>query len=122
MNLDYSLINKNTYEILADEYESRVDCLLPVTEDAITYFASHLKPSGEVLDVGCAVGVAVSVLNKKGFKVSGIEISPSMAEYAKKRNPDTNIIIGDFLKTNFKKDLTGFWLLLSYTFFLNKKL
>lgn len=105
--MDYSSINKNTYDILADEYEGRVESLLPVTEDAMAYFASYLKPTGKVLDIGCAVGIAMSVLDKKGFRVSGIEISPSMAEYAKKRNPKADIIVGDFLKTDIKEKFDG---------------
>lgn len=105
--MDYSALNKTTYDNLADEYESRVESLMPVTNAAMDYLTSYLKPNGEVLDVGCAVGIAMSVLSKKGFKVSGIEISSQMAEYAKRRNPDADIIVGDFLKTDFKKKFDG---------------
>lgn len=105
--MNYSILNKNTYDILADEYEGRVDSLMPVTNDAMAYFASYLKPSGKVLDIGCAVGIAMSVLRQKGFKVSGIEISPSMAKYAEKRNPNSNVIVGDFLKTDFDETFDG---------------
>lgn len=105
--MDYSLINRDVYEILADEYENKVSSLMPITEESMTYFVSHIKPSGKVLDIGCAVGIAINVLGKKGFDMYGIEISPKMAEYAKKRNPNSNIIIGDFLKTNFKENFDG---------------
>ncbi len=105
--MNYSILNKNIYDILADEYESRVDSLMPVTNDAMDYFASYLKPKGKVLDIGCAVGIAISVLKQKGFEIYGIEISPKMVEYAKKRNPSSKIITGDFLKTNFDKKFDG---------------
>ncbi len=105
--MNYSTLNKNTYDVLADEYENRVESLMPVTNNAMTYFASYLKPSGKVLDIGCGVGIAIKVLGQKGFRVSGIEISSNMAQYAKRRNPDSNIIIGDFLETNFNEKFDG---------------
>lgn len=105
--MDYSNLNKDTYEILADEYEARVQGLLPVTNESMAYFASHLKPRGSVLDIGCAVGIAIKILKGKGFKVSGIEISPKMAEYARRRNPGAKIITGDFLKVDFDEKFDG---------------
>jgi cyclopropane fatty-acyl-phospholipid synthase-like methyltransferase len=89
------------YDELAEEYERRADSLLPVTGSAIDYFSSYIKPGGSVLDVGCGVGIAMNVLSKKGLTVSGIEISPKMAEFAKKRNPGANVITGDLLGTEF---------------------
>ena len=105
--MDYSILNKNAYDTLADEYESRADSLIPVTNDSMSYFIPYLKPSGKVLDIGCAVGIVMSVLRQKGFKVSGIEISPNMAEYARKRNPNSDIIVGDFLKTDLDEEFDG---------------
>jgi len=99
--MDYSSVHKNTYDELAEEYETRVNALTPITEDAMNYFSAHIKPGGSVLDLGCAVGIAINILGKKGFKCTGIEISPKMAEFAKRRNPSANIIIDDFLTTNF---------------------
>jgi cyclopropane fatty-acyl-phospholipid synthase-like methyltransferase len=105
--MNYSILNKDTYDILADEYESRADSLMPVTNEAMSYFSSHVKPFGKILDVGCAVGIAMSVLERRGFQVSGIEISPSMAKYAKKRNPNSRVIVSDFLNTEFNEKFDG---------------
>ncbi|KKR46575.1 MAG: Methyltransferase [Parcubacteria group bacterium GW2011_GWB1_40_14] len=101
--MDYSSINKKTYDNLAQEYEERVESLMPVTKAAMDYFASYIKPKGRVLDIGCAVGIAVSVLTEKGFEVCGIDISESMTGFAKKRNPNSKIITGDFLETEFEE-------------------
>jgi SAM-dependent methyltransferase len=99
--MEYSSIHKETYDELADEYESRVDALIPVTTDAMDYFSSHIRPGGSVLDLGCAVGIAINILTQKGFQCTGIEISPRMATFAGKRNPDCKIITGDFLSERF---------------------
>ncbi len=100
-NMNNPISHKKVYDELAEEYERRSDSLLAVTEDAMNYFSSYIKPKGLVLDIGCGVGIAMSVLAKKGFKIVGIEISPKMAEFAEKRNPGAKVIVGDFLETKF---------------------
>lgn len=97
-------INKNTYDSLAEEYESRVNDLIPITQEAINICSNYLKANARVLDVGCAVGLAVKLFSEKGFKTTGIELSDKMVEYAKKRNSDAIIILGDFLKHDFGKE------------------
>lgn len=99
--MNHSILHKETYDELAEEYERRVDSLLPVTEEAMDYFSSYIAPKGSVLDIGCGVGIAIGVLAKKGFKVAGIEISPKMVEFARKRNLGAEVIVGDFLETEF---------------------
>ncbi|MBU6323098.1 MAG: methyltransferase domain-containing protein [Patescibacteria group bacterium] len=103
----HSDAHKETYDALADEYESRVEDLIPITSEAMDYFASYLKPGGRVLDIGCAVGIAMSILNQKGFKTTGIEISPKMARFAKERNPDSDVIVGDFTQMRFDEKFDG---------------
>jgi len=105
--MDYSKIHKDTYDALADEYEERVDTLLPVTQEAISYFSSHVASGGNVLEVGCGVGLAVKLLAEQGFAVTGIELAPKMADYAKKRNPHAAIVVGDFLTTDFHTTFDG---------------
>jgi len=99
--MNNSVLHKKAYDELAEEYERRADSLLTVTENAMDYFSSYIKSGGLILDIGCGVGIAMSVLAKKGFRISGIEISPKMAEFARRRNPEANVITGDFLGTEF---------------------
>lgn len=105
--MNYSELNKSAYDALADEYEERVASLLPVTNAAMDYFTPHVKTGGKILDIGCAVGVAMSVLAQRDFVVSGIEISPHMAKHAKRRNPASKIVVGDFLQTQFNEKFDG---------------
>jgi SAM-dependent methyltransferase len=95
-------LHKKIYNELAEEYERRAVGSTAVDEDAMNYFSVYIKPGGSVLDVGCGVGKAMNILAKKGFKAIGIDISPKMAEFAKRRNPKTNVIIGDFLTVKFE--------------------
>ncbi len=99
--MGHSNLHKDVYDRLADEYEGRVGALMAVTQEAMDYFSSHIKPAGTVLDVGCGVGAAMNVLAQKGFIVSGIDISPKMLRFAKARNPGAKVIVGDFLETEF---------------------
>ena len=99
--MNNSILHKKIYDELAEEYERRADSLLAVTGDAMDYFSSYVKPGSLILDIGCGVGIAMSVLAKKGFRIVGVEVSPKMAEFAKRRNPGSDVIVGDFLDTEF---------------------
>jgi len=59
-------------------------------------FAELLPSLGTVLDAGCGVGQPVSqFLERKGFKVTGVDISKRMIELAKENVPG-----GTFLQQN----------------------
>jgi len=105
--MDLTSTHRETYDSLAEEYEARVPALRTVYEETVSYFAPHLKKGGRVLDVGCGVGLAIEVLTKRGFVAMGIELSSKMAEFAKRRNPEAEIIIGDFLTEDFAEPFDG---------------
>ena len=46
---------------------------------------SGYKPSGELLDVGCGIGILVDEANKKGYQASGLEINPAAVSLGKER-------------------------------------
>lgn len=100
-------VHRTLYDMLADEYETRASELVPVTKGAVEQFSRFLKPGGTVLDVGCGVGSAVRTLADRGFQASGIELSPRMAAYAQARNPSASILVGDFLRTEFRQSFDG---------------
>jgi len=45
-----------------------------------------IKKKGKALEIGCSTGLMLSLLSKKGWEVTGIEISKEAAEAARKRN------------------------------------
>ncbi|MBI3813156.1 MAG: class I SAM-dependent methyltransferase [Nitrospinae bacterium] len=46
---------------------------------------SGYKPSGELLDVGCGIGILADEANKKGYQASGLEINPDAASVGRER-------------------------------------
>src|SRR5258708_4530883 len=44
---------------------------------AVVELADTLPPNGFVLDVGCGIGRHLVYLGKRGFRVAGVDISPS---------------------------------------------
>jgi len=99
--------HKNTYDELADEYEERVEKLRPVTREAVEVFSRYITSGKNVLDIGCAVGLAVEELNKLGYEITGIDISPKMINYARKRNPESRFYINDFMSKEFNETYDG---------------
>jgi SAM-dependent methyltransferase len=99
--------NKTTYDLLALEYEERVDILKKVTSKAVNIFVKELSRGDKVLETGCGVGSALKMMERKGIAVTGIDISPQMIKYAKKRSPESKLILGDFLDYRFKQEFDG---------------
>jgi ubiquinone/menaquinone biosynthesis C-methylase UbiE len=92
----------DTYDSLAPEYEERVEKLRAVTEHAMQPFLNSTPIGGQVLDIGCAVGYTTEILSQNGKLAEGIDISPSMIEHAKKRNPNIKLVVGDFLDHQYE--------------------
>lgn len=60
---------------------------------------------GRVLEIGCSTGIMLSLLQKRGFVVQGVEVSKNAIDVARKKGID--VLIGDFnkLKINEKFDV-----------------
>ena len=94
--------NKKTYDSLAQEYEEKAKVRDEISQLIISKFIKNMKTGNNVLDIGCAIGLQTSIFRAYRYNVTGIEISDEMVKYAKKRNPESNIIVGDFMKYKFK--------------------
>lgn len=98
MHDELANLHRKTYDLVADEYEDRVETLRATTQAALADFTDLLPAGGKVLDIGCAVGYTVEILRSAGMDVDGIDISSEMIAYAKKRNPNSHFVVGDFLE------------------------
>lgn len=96
--MEYLSAHKQLYNSLANEYEGRVGLRKEYNSSLVSRFAKYVTGK-HVLDVGCAVGLDVSIFLSKGYSVVGIDLSDEMVRKARARNPKTKIIQGDFLNT-----------------------
>ena len=94
--------NRLAYDCLASEYESKADIRLEATRDRVKYFSNFISGT-DVLDVGCGIGQDIQHFINLGYITTGIDISPQMVGYARRRNPRAKIIEGDFLAMDFNR-------------------
>ncbi|OJJ19339.1 hypothetical protein BKI52_21235 [marine bacterium AO1-C] len=55
----------------------------------------NLKPKAEILDLMCGTGHIAATLHKKGFRMTGLDGSAKMLEFAKKKIPNMKTILAD---------------------------
>jgi len=67
-----------------------------------------LIKKGLTLDIGCGIGTDLIYLKKKGFEVTGIDISTSALEKAKGRKEDLNLCAGNVLALPFRNESFDF--------------
>jgi SAM-dependent methyltransferase len=106
--------NRTVYDALAAEYDQKAPKHFATTHDRVNGVAEHLDPGSEILDVGCGVGLALSILSKKEFRATGVDVSPRMAELARERLArerclDTSVILGDFLTVGLPATYDAIW-------------
>jgi SAM-dependent methyltransferase len=51
--------------------------------------------SGRVLEVGCGAGRLLGYLVALGGDVHGVDVSPRMVEYCRRRYPEASVVVGD---------------------------
>lgn len=81
------------YDKNAETYADSAEKAPPVK--LIEQFLSMLPESPKVLDAGCGSGRDSRILNEKGAKVTGLDISKGLLEEAEKRSKDIEYIEGN---------------------------
>ncbi len=68
------------------DYNEKLDSSLVLEQfhEKTSYFESVFPHGGRLLDVGCATGVFLDMMKKRGWDVEGVEISDELASYARK--------------------------------------
>jgi len=114
-----------TYQEYFDNAEAMValpdsDCNLPATAWNIYYrrieLVKKINPSGRLLEIGCGRGYFLSLAQKNGFTVQGIEIAPYAARYARKEF-NVDVQTGDMEKMQIpdaKYDVITLWHVLEH--------
>jgi SAM-dependent methyltransferase len=98
---DLGVMHRTTYDELADEYEAKAGYHLENTRIQVERLSPFVFGERRVLDVGCAVGLAMSLMARMQMIPVGVDISPQMASYACRRNPGRSVLVGDFLRLDF---------------------
>ena len=72
-------------------------------EDRVVHqrFVSRLPRGGRVLDLGCGVGVWLKMFREAGFRVAGIDQSPRMMQFSRRRNPGSPVFCRDMRRPGF---------------------
>ncbi|MCH8012527.1 MAG: class I SAM-dependent methyltransferase [Candidatus Marinimicrobia bacterium] len=104
-------INNEVYNILAPEYNEKMDLYtkhqMQVLKPFIDVLNENFKNDIHTLDVGCGVGLDLKIMNDHGFKTHGIDYSSKMVEYAKMNNPKSTILNSDFTSCDFDRQFHG---------------
>lgn len=108
---DYISINKETFDLLAEEYNTRWKDDLIHELNVLEPFIKRLKKiyhlQIKILDVGCGAGLESFIFSQNGFFVRGVDISPKMAAHAQQNVPSASITTGDFMQEEFKEKFSG---------------
>lgn len=95
-NRDFAASKASADEVFSDEYyddvqkeafehardPSRGDLSAPIYETGLSIVEEHVG-KGRLLDVGCAFGSFLELARRRGWEVSGVEISPYSSRFAR---------------------------------------
>jgi len=80
-------------------------------DEKIVNFIEHvcqLKPPARILDLACGGGDQAKVLTRKGYKVVGVDIAPSLIEFAQtqfaKEKLKGDFIVGDMRGIDYREE------------------
>lgn len=96
-----------SYESSACDYARNVEDLHPHKE--AERFLSLIASGGSIIDIGCGSGRDVKKFSDRGFRVTGIDFSPSMIEIAKSNAPKATFQTVDMHSLNLEEIFDAAW-------------
>jgi ubiquinone/menaquinone biosynthesis C-methylase UbiE len=96
------------YDKNSEKYANSAEKVRPIK--FIEQFLSMLPKAPKVLDAGCGSGRDSRILNEKGAKVIGLDISKGLLKEAEKRSKDIEYVLGDITVMKFlDSSFDGVW-------------
>ena len=89
---------RESYDEIAETYTERIFAELagkPLDRHLLNRFAEDVRGRGLVADVGCGPGHVARYLHEHGVRMLGVDLSPRMIDWARKRSPDIEFRVGD---------------------------
>ena len=110
---------KQWYEALFDNYAKSYDseCYVQGTVGEVDFIEKELgfDKSKRILDIGCGTGRHAIELAKRGYKVTGVDLSKSQLQRAKEKASDAKVEI-EFIRgmrVNWNLKINSIWPLCS---------
>lgn len=105
---DHLVRTISEYSHTARDYESRVADLHHMPEGL--EFMGRIPQAGRILDAGCGDGRDCKVFADRGFKVTGIDLTPEFLELASQKVPTGNFYYMDMRNLSFEDNyFDGVW-------------
>ena len=96
------------YDDNSEKYSEDLYKSIPL--DSVDEFMKYIPPDAYILEAGCGPGRETKIFTQKGIKTTGIDLSEGLLKIAKKNNPNTEYIKGNFLDTPFEDEtFDGVW-------------
>lgn len=97
-------MNRNAYNQLASEFNSRENDLVDYKNKLKKYISQFVKTNQNVLEIGPGTGHLLCILEELGCRTIAIELSEKMCELAKSNSPKTIILNQDIFTVHFCKE------------------
>lgn len=97
---------KQWYELLFEDYSEKYDneCFVKGTTGECDFFEKEIgyDKNLKILDIACGTGRHSIELKKRGYDITGIDLSESLLKHARKKAKEQNLEI-DFLKRDARE-------------------
>ena len=103
MKIDSSNLVQEGYDKIAPVYHEQRNQFK--NQSILELFSHYVGSEGHILDLGCGSGVPVAkFLLNKGIEITGIDISQSMLDLARKNIPSATLIKQNMRQVDFPKN------------------